>query len=95
MAARNRRIHVDPATRERIAVTQIVKRLNLAALGEVEMDGNQIAAARILLDKSLPSLASVEAHNTNVHTTISSEPLPEAEWAQKFGGEAVEKDTIQ
>ncbi len=60
----------DPAfqrTREKIRTTQLVKRLEFHVLGEnddadqpVKMDSSQVAAARILIDKSLPSLQAVE-----------------------------------
>jgi hypothetical protein len=64
-----------------------------AALGEIEMDAVQVAAARILLDKTLPNLASVEAHNTNVHTTIAAEPISEQAWAEKHGDVKIPVDT--
>lgn len=85
MAARTNRVFHDAQTREKIQTSQIVNRLRGCALGEIEMDAVQVQAARILLDKTLPNLSSVEAHNTNVHTTIAAQPLAETAWAEKHG----------
>ncbi len=49
--------------RAKIQAGQLVKRLLDHALGEVEMTTTQIQAARILLDKSVPNLQSVEVGN--------------------------------
>lgn len=60
MAKRIRLTH-DEATRKRIQTTQLVKRLQDNALSEKEiMTQGQIASAKILLNKALPDLQSVE-----------------------------------
>ncbi len=53
-------------TREAIRTTQLVKRLQIFALGEkdeqgldVELDANKLRAIEVLLRKSLPDLSSV------------------------------------
>ena len=62
---RNRTDAADPLhekTRAKIQTSQLVNRLNANSLGDLdkEMTTGQIASARILLDKSLPSLQAVE-----------------------------------
>ena len=59
MAARKQRWHPDEV-RKRIQASQLLNRLNDHALSqnEVKMDATQIQAARILLAKVLPDLAS-------------------------------------
>lgn len=83
MAARHNIRH-DLATRERIQTSQLVNRLRDCALGEIVMDAVQVRAAEILLAKTLPNLASVESNITAAVTTISAEPLSEAEFMAKF-----------
>lgn len=43
------------AVRQRIQVTQLVKRLQGHALGEVEMSNTQIDAAKFLINKRMPN----------------------------------------
>ena len=58
MAARKQRWHPDEV-RKRIQTSQLLNRLNSHALSEKPiMDSSQIQAARILLAKVLPDLAS-------------------------------------
>jgi hypothetical protein len=59
VAARKQRWHPDEV-RKRIQASQLLNRLNDHALSqnEVKMDATQIQAARILLSKVLPDLAS-------------------------------------
>ena len=59
MAARKQRWHPEEV-RKRIQASQLINRLNDHALSqnEVKMDATQIQAARILLGKVLPDLAS-------------------------------------
>ena len=62
MAARKRPLtqpKVDEM-RRRIQSTLLLKRLEQHSLGETEMTPSQIQAARILLDKTIPNLQSVE-----------------------------------
>jgi hypothetical protein len=46
-------------SRAAIQTTQILKRLQNHVLGELELTQTQIAAARILLNKSMPDLQAV------------------------------------
>lgn len=59
MAAPKRNRGGDPDVRTKIQTTQLVKRLQDNALGNVEMTQAQIQSAKILLDKTLPNLANV------------------------------------
>lgn len=68
MAVRKNPFHNHEA-REKIRTTQLINRLQQFALDElepgnqtaVELTKNKIAAIKILLDKALPNLQSVEA----------------------------------
>lgn len=55
-------------TRDKIAISQIVQRLNKHALGKVDMTPTQIKAAEILLRKVLPD---VQAISYDVSGTIT------------------------
>ncbi|MDH3713751.1 MAG: hypothetical protein OET44_07895 [Gammaproteobacteria bacterium] len=46
--------------RAAIKVGMIVDRLQKAAMGEIEMKNSELNAAKLLLDKTLPSLQAVE-----------------------------------
>lgn len=49
-------------TREKIQTTQLINRLQANALGELdkEMSASQIQSAKILIDRTLPTLQSTE-----------------------------------
>ena len=49
----------DEATRKKIQTTQLIKRLNSHAFGEVQLENSQVKAIQILLAKSLPDLSTV------------------------------------
>ena len=68
MAARLRKTHQDDV-RSKIQASQIINRLNKHILGEVELSATQIAASRILLDKSVANLSSIE------HSGDSDNPI--------------------
>ncbi|MFN6303761.1 MAG: hypothetical protein ACK42H_16385 [Planctomycetota bacterium] len=65
------------AVRERIQTTQLVERLQKFALGDknVKMTPAQIKATEMLLDKSVPNLASIkhEVDSKSVTFLISTE----------------------
>jgi hypothetical protein len=65
------------AVRERIQTTQLVERLQKFALGDknVKMTAAQIKATEMLLDKSVPNLASIkhEVDSKSVTFLISTE----------------------
>jgi hypothetical protein len=60
MAARTRKVKLSAEWRERIRSGVIMQRLEKAALGELEIDANQLRAAEIVLRKTLPDLARQE-----------------------------------
>jgi hypothetical protein len=47
-------------TRDKIQAAQLINRMQLIALGEVEADATQVNAAKALLAKVLPDLKAVE-----------------------------------
>lgn len=47
--------------RAKIQASQIINRLTACVMGKVELSPAQVQAARILLDKSVPTLSSVDA----------------------------------
>lgn len=51
--------------RSKIQASQIINRLTACIMGKVELSAAQVAAARILLDKSVPSLQSTELTGPN------------------------------
>jgi hypothetical protein len=59
MAARTRKVRCDDFTRDRIRTTQLVKRLEDHAFGDVQLEQSQVNAINILLRKSLPDLSTV------------------------------------
>ena len=50
---------IDQKSRDKIQATQLVKRLQSHALGEIDLDASQIRSIEILLRKCLPDLQSV------------------------------------
>jgi len=86
---RNRSSAADPLhekTRAKIQTTQLVKRLSHHVLGTkddndrlVELSTSQVAAAKVLIDKSLPSLQAVELTGQGggpvQYTDLTSEQL--------------------
>lgn len=46
--------------REKIQATQLINRLTSCAMGEIELNPQQLKSIEILLKKSLPDLSSVE-----------------------------------
>ncbi len=86
MAARRNPVH-DANTRERIQTSQLVNRLEQCALGTLELRPDQLKSAEILLNKSLPNLASVESFNQTEVNVISAEPLSPEAWAAKHGAD--------
>jgi hypothetical protein len=63
MAARKRRVVLSQDWREKIQVGGIMQRLIGHVKGEIELSSTQIAAAKILLSKTVPDLQSVEVGN--------------------------------
>jgi len=87
MAARRNPV-LDANTRERIQTRQLVNRLEMCALGQLELRQDQLKSAEILLNKSLPNLASVESFNQTEVSVISAEPMSPEAWAEAHGATA-------
>lgn len=62
MAARKRKIAHDDATRAKIQTSQLLNRLTDHVFGRVELNQSQVAAANILLKKSLPDLTQSDVN---------------------------------
>lgn len=58
-----------PQSYELQRAKQLLNRLNSCALGKVEMTGNQIKAATVVINKEIPDLARLE------HTGKDGSPL--------------------
>lgn len=58
----------------RIDSTKVVNRLVRCATGEEEMTANEIAAARILLNKTVPDLKPQEQDNLNEINDVTAIP---------------------
>ena len=57
------------STRQKIQTTQLVKRLQSHALGEIEMTSTQIDAAKFLINKRMPN--PPEDVNLNGNLTVN------------------------
>jgi hypothetical protein len=60
MPARTSKVILHEKWREKIRVSMILNRLRNHVLGRIEMSKTQIAAARLLLDKAMPSLQATD-----------------------------------
>ena len=60
--------------RLRIDTTKVIKRLQDCAEGKEEMTANEIAAARLLMAKTLPDLKPVEEDNLNEINDVTAIP---------------------
>lgn len=73
MAARTRKgtktVPMPDSWREKIRVTEIMTRVQRCALGKLDMNGEQLKAAGMVLAKVIPDLARQE------HTGKDGEPL--------------------
>jgi len=95
MPARIRKIHHDEDTRARIKVSNIITVLQKHIDGVHEMTATQIAAAKILLDKALPNLTSVENKSDITKVYVLRAPPPERDgqtWLQKYGPKTIDHD---
>lgn len=73
MAARTRKIRHDAETREKIRAAHIIRRFQLHFNGKLELSKDQISTGKILLDKCLPDLQSVEYSGDVTVTRPASE----------------------
>jgi len=80
--AKTVKIRNDESTRAKIQATVIVKLLQEHVLGNRDMTTTQIAAAKILMDKTLPNLAQtdINADVNNKNYVVSSEAMTEDAW---------------
>ena len=86
--------HTDE-TRSRIAVARIIDRLQSHIQGELDLSPTQISAAKILLDKVLPNLQSVENKSENTTTFVLRAPSPAkdaTDWLEQYGPKTIEHD---
>ena len=81
MAARIRRIMHDDNTRAKIKTSQIMNRLTNHILGELELSSTQIAAAKILLSKTLPDLTNID-----VNAVVGVKEMTHEEWLSELKG---------
>ena len=77
----------DERTRAKIQTSQIINRLERLVFGEIEMSSEQVAAARILLGKTLPDMKQIEHSGETTQRVISTIPLAADEWKDKFASE--------
>jgi hypothetical protein len=68
MAARVNKIRHDENTRQKIKVAEICNRFHRHFMGECDLSPTQVQAGKILLDRALPILQSVE-HSGEISTT--------------------------
>jgi hypothetical protein len=61
--------------RRRIKVGMLQARLHSAAMGKADMSATQVAAAKVLLDKAMPTLQAVEQSYTEPAATRSEAEL--------------------
>lgn len=86
MPPRTKRIFHDENTRNKIKTTQIINRLTAHINGEISLSATQVQSAKILLDRTLPALASVEHTGEVEYTYVIRAPQPiesHEEWSQK------------
>lgn len=70
MAARNTKIRHDDETRAKIQATQIINRLQKCFMGDVDLSQSQVSVAKLLLNKVLPDLQSIQV-DADVGLTIT------------------------
>jgi hypothetical protein len=95
MAARIRKIQHDEDTRARIKVGNIITVLQKHIDGEHDMSSTQIAAAKILLDKALPNLTSVDVKSEETRPYVIRAPSPESnvtDWLNRYGPKTIEHE---
>jgi hypothetical protein len=74
---------MDPRQKAQIQATQLLNRMHKFALGkpigghEIKMDSNQVAAARAVIDKGLPSLQAIEQSTTDPLDAMSEQDMVE------------------
>lgn len=68
MPARINKIRHDENTRAKIKVAELINRFTRHFNGEIELSATQIQAGKILLDRALPVLQSVE-HSGEITTS--------------------------
>ncbi len=74
MPARVKKIRHDENTRTKIKVAELVNRFHRHFMGECELTPTQIQAGKILLDRALPVLQSVEVSAEITTTKVIRTP---------------------
>jgi hypothetical protein len=72
---RMERFHNAEEHRNKIKVGMIMAEMHRAALGKKELKDGQVAAAKLLLDKAMPTLQAVEQTNIEPAATRSEAEL--------------------
>lgn len=75
MAIRKRLYHPDEV-RAKIQTSQLINRLIACSMGSIELTQVQLGAIKILIDKVLPNLASVEVSGEIQHRYAVEVPAP-------------------
>jgi len=74
MPARTKKIRHDENTRAKIQAAHIIRRFQQHVMGDIELSSTQISAGKVLLDKVLPNLTSVEATSEVTHNYVARMP---------------------
>lgn len=75
----------DATTRKRIQVSHIIKRLHDHIDGKAGMSATQVNAAKILLNKCLPDLQSIELSGEVEHSVATDKPMTNEQWQTSVG----------
>lgn len=88
MAARVNKIRHDENTRAKIKVAELCNRFHRHFMGECELTPTQIQAGKILLDRALPVLQSVDLSGEVTTTSkVIRTPQPQTNldaWQQQY-----------
>lgn len=87
MAARVTKIRHDENTRTKIKVAVLINRFHSHFMGECELTPTQIQAGKILLDRALPILQSVEVSGEVTKTYVARMPAKQhtiEQWQKNY-----------
>jgi len=87
MPARVNKIRHDENTRAKIKVAELINRFHKHFMGECELTPTQVQAGKILLDRALPILQSVEISGEITTNKVIRTPPPVNEiaaWQKQY-----------
>lgn len=87
MAARVTKIRHDENTRAKIKVAELINRFHRHFMGECELTPTQVQAGKILLDRALPILQSVEVSGEVKRTYVARMPAKQStieQWQKNY-----------